>query len=92
MAPIAISPESSPRLVPAPTKTVVSRSVCHFAVSLNLIINRPHLADWQIDLEKNGFAVIKNTIPRDRAVGYQEKAYEWLSSFGTALCFTDPST
>jgi hypothetical protein len=50
------------------------------------------LLDWQVDLEKNGYAVIKNCIPKDRAVHYQEKAYQWLKSFGTDLDFTNPST
>ncbi|ETS75478.1 hypothetical protein PFICI_12422 [Pestalotiopsis fici W106-1] len=78
MAPIAISPESSPRLIPAPVKAFP--------------INKPELTGWQSDLEKNGFAVVKNAIPREHAVGYQEKAYAWLKSFSTELDFNDPST
>ena len=43
-------------------------------------------------MEKNGVAVIKGAIPRDRAIAYQQKAYGWLQSFDTALDFNDPST
>ncbi|GKT40261.1 uncharacterized protein ColSpa_00442 [Colletotrichum spaethianum] len=48
--------------------------------------------DWRADLEKNGFAVVKGAIPRDRAISYQEKAYAWLKSFGTDLDFNNPAT
>ncbi|KAK9417583.1 putative Phytanoyl-CoA dioxygenase [Seiridium unicorne] len=76
MAPSAISPVSSPKLKSAPIGDVVS----------------PKYNDWRADLQKNGFAVVKGAIPRDRALHYQEKAYDWLKSFGTALDFEDPST
>lgn len=36
--------------------------------------------------------MVKNAIPRDRAVTYQQKAFEWLKSFGTDLDFADPDT
>ncbi|KAF8846666.1 phytanoyl-CoA dioxygenase [Acephala macrosclerotiorum] len=48
--------------------------------------------DWRADLFENGFTVVKNVIPRDRAVGYQEKAYGWLKSFDTELDFNKPET
>lgn len=34
--------------------------------------------DWLAELRDNGFAVIKNAIPQDRAIAYQQKAREWL--------------
>lgn len=46
----------------------------------------------QAELEKNGFVVIKGAVPHDRAVKYQEKAYEWLKSFPTELDFDNPDT
>ena len=36
--------------------------------------------------------MIKNAVPVDRAVSYQEKAYAWLKSFGTDLDFKNPTT
>lgn len=47
---------------------------------------------WEYDLRENGYAVVKNAIPRDRAIKYQEKAYGWLKSFGTELDFNRPET
>lgn len=35
---------------------------------------------------------MKGAISRDRAVKYQEKAYDWLKSFGTDLDFNNPET
>ncbi len=47
---------------------------------------------WEYDLRENGFAVVKNAIPHDRAIEYQEKAYDWVKSFGTELDFNRPET
>lgn len=35
---------------------------------------------------------MKGAIPKDRAVAYQKKAFEWLQSFDPTLDFTNPST
>lgn len=43
-------------------------------------------------MQRDGYAVVKNAIPHDRAVAYQEGAYKWLKSFGTDLDFKDPET
>ncbi|KAJ5898945.1 hypothetical protein N7495_003689 [Penicillium taxi] len=48
--------------------------------------------DWRDDFHANGFAVIKNAIPEDRAKTYQQKAFEWLKSFGTELDIDNPQT
>ncbi|CAJ2500433.1 Uu.00g032860.m01.CDS01 [Anthostomella pinea] len=76
MAPIAISPQTSPRLVPAPVKDT---SILQHS-------------DWRADLQRDGYAIVKGAIPRARAQEYQQKAYEWLTSFGNDLDFNDPST
>lgn len=34
--------------------------------------------DWQADLAKNGYAVVKGAVPRDRADRYAERMHEWL--------------
>jgi hypothetical protein len=36
--------------------------------------------------------VLKGVIPVDRAVGYQQKAYDWLKSFPGGLDFNNPDT
>lgn len=48
--------------------------------------------DWRDDFYANGYAVIKNAIPRERAVAYQAKAFEWLKSFDTPLDIKNPDT
>lgn len=48
--------------------------------------------DFQDDLTKDGFAVIKGVIPPERVTQYREKAKDWLLSFGTELDFEDNKT
>lgn len=43
-------------------------------------------------MAEKGYAVIKNAIPVDRAEGYQQKAHDWLTSFGKGLDFNNPET
>jgi hypothetical protein len=43
-------------------------------------------------LQTKGYAVVKNAIPHDRAVAYQQKAFDWLKSFGTSLDLSNPDT
>lgn len=76
MAPAALLPEPTIREAPLQSK-ILSKEAC---------------SDWQIGLRENGFAVVKNVIPRDRAVQYQMQAYDWLKSFGTDLDFNRPET
>lgn len=47
---------------------------------------------WLADLQRDGYAVVRNAIPRERAVGYQQKAFDWLKSFDTALDLDEPAT
>jgi hypothetical protein len=34
--------------------------------------------DWRDDLARDGYAVIKGAIPRERADRYADKMYSWL--------------
>jgi ectoine hydroxylase-related dioxygenase (phytanoyl-CoA dioxygenase family) len=43
-------------------------------------------------LQANGYTVLKNAIPKNRAVAYQQRALAWLSSFGTELDISKPET
>jgi len=49
-------------------------------------------SDWRADLQAKGYAVVKNAIPYDRAIAYQQKALDWLKSFDTDLDFSNPDT
>lgn len=44
------------------------------------------------DLLRDGFAVIKEAVPRDRALGYADDIYSWLEGFGLGYNRNDPST
>src|SRR4051812_2297428 len=48
--------------------------------------------DWRAKFDAEGYVVIKNVIPRDRAVAYQQSAFDWLQSFGTELDINNPAT
>ncbi|RDW66006.1 phytanoyl-CoA dioxygenase [Coleophoma cylindrospora] len=48
--------------------------------------------DWLAALQQNGYVVVKNAIPYERAVQYQERAYDWLRSFQTDLDFNKPES
>lgn len=37
-----------------------------------------HYGDFRDDLLKNGFAVVKNAVPRDRALKYADEIHDWL--------------
>lgn len=36
--------------------------------------------------------MIKNAVPRERALAYRQRAFDWLQSFGTALDLENPDT
>lgn len=77
MAPSALLPE--PELLEAPLPEVAAPKVKY--------------NDWRADLLENGFTIVKQAIPRDRAIRYQERAYEWLKSFDNPeLDFNNPET
>ncbi|ETS76416.1 hypothetical protein PFICI_11803 [Pestalotiopsis fici W106-1] len=48
--------------------------------------------DFRAEISKNRFAVIKNAVPRERAIQYEAKAHAWLNSFEAGLDLDDPST
>jgi len=48
--------------------------------------------DWRDDFFSDGYVVIKNAIPLERAKSYQEQIFEWLKSFGTDLDISNPET
>ncbi|KAH8665715.1 hypothetical protein BGZ60DRAFT_378005 [Tricladium varicosporioides] len=54
-------------------------------------INKKH-GDWRDDLFANGYAIIKNAVPADRAAGYLESMTQWLEKFPLGFERNDPST
>ena len=48
--------------------------------------------DFRDDLVRDGYAVIKEAIPKERARQYVEQIQEYLESFGLGYDRNDPST
>lgn len=48
--------------------------------------------DWRDDFFTKGYTVVKGAIPRERAIGYREKAMDWFSKFDFRLDLNDKST
>lgn len=48
--------------------------------------------DWRDDFFRDGYVVLKNAIPADRAAGYRQKALDWITSFGKGLDLDDRTT
>lgn len=40
----------------------------------------PKFGDWRDDLIRDGYAVVKGAIPRDRALGYADKMFALAES------------
>ena len=38
----------------------------------------PNYGDWRDDLIRDGYAIVKGAIPRERADGYANAMYDWL--------------
>jgi hypothetical protein len=53
-------------------------------------LNGP-IADWHRDLIRDGFAVVKGAIPRERADGYANDMFTWLEDLydGPIFLFLD---
>ncbi|GAA5924593.1 uncharacterized protein JCM15063_005684 [Sporobolomyces koalae] len=47
--------------------------------------------DWRDDLREHGYAIVK-AIPRERALEYRQRAFDWLESWDRGFDRTDPST
>lgn len=43
-------------------------------------------------MARDGYAIVKNAIPYERALSYQQRAFDWLKSFDTDLDFKKPET
>ncbi|GAA6000586.1 hypothetical protein JCM10207_004563 [Rhodosporidiobolus poonsookiae] len=48
--------------------------------------------DFRDDLKRDGYAIVKGAIPRERALKYRSDAFSWLESFGRGFSRDDPST
>ncbi|TKX19248.1 hypothetical protein C1H76_8626 [Elsinoe australis] len=74
---------SSTTTTVTPQTTIPIRPVPDEAVPASGLPERPDLKEqWYHDLKRDGFAIVKGAIPRDRAHGYAADMYSWLEGFG----------
>ncbi|WVF67421.1 hypothetical protein IAT40_002177 [Kwoniella sp. CBS 6097] len=48
--------------------------------------------DWKETLDREGWVVVKGVIPKEKALAYADKAYEFVESFGLGFDRNDPKT
>jgi hypothetical protein len=55
--------------------------------------DRTHkIPKWLVDLHTKGWTVVPQTISREKAVAYAEKAYQWLESWKLGFDRKNPDT
>ncbi|PIG81377.1 hypothetical protein AARAC_010046, partial [Aspergillus arachidicola] len=52
----------------------------------------PKFGDFRDDLARDGFAVVKGAIPRERALKYADEMFSWLENFHLGFDRHDPSS
>ncbi|GAA5973642.1 hypothetical protein JCM11641_005058 [Rhodosporidiobolus odoratus] len=56
------------------------------------LLDKGPFNDWRDDLARDGYAVVKGAIPREKALGYRSRAFDWLESFARGFDRNDPKT
>ena len=54
--------------------------------------NAQTYGDWRDEFYAKGYIVLKNAIPKDRALYYRNKMIDWLGSFDNGFDINDEST
>ena len=60
------------------TETATPVKVIATSEALRVDGTDPSYGDWRDDLVRDGYAVIKGAIPRERADKYADAMYSWL--------------
>jgi hypothetical protein len=58
----------------------------------DLLTRNAPFNDWRDDLARDGYAVVKGAIPREKALEYRSRALGWLESFGRGFDRNKPET
>lgn len=66
------------------TQTTAPLKVKATSSALKVDGTDPKYGDWRDDLVRDGYAVIKNAIPRERADKYADAMYSWLEGLYVA--------
>ncbi|WRT66777.1 uncharacterized protein IL334_003740 [Kwoniella shivajii] len=54
--------------------------------------DQPLFGDWRDELSLKGYTVVKGAIPREKALEYRERAFQWLESFPLGFDRNDVKT
>ncbi|XP_014552322.1 hypothetical protein COCVIDRAFT_41501 [Bipolaris victoriae FI3] len=60
--------------------------------SMRIDGSKTNYDDWRDDLARDGYAVVKGAIPKERADAYANRMYEWLEGFNLGFDRNDLST
>lgn len=60
------------------TETTIPVKVIANSEALKVDGTDPSYGDWRDDLVRDGYAVIKGAVPRERADKYADAMYSWL--------------
>jgi hypothetical protein len=60
------------------TTTVTTETIAPQNVAMRLDGQDPKFGDFRDDLARDGFAVVKGAIPKERALKYADEMYSWL--------------
>lgn len=61
------------------------------ALQLTLDLDQ-HFGDWRDDLARDGFVILRGTVPPKRAEAYRQRAFDWIENVGLGFERNDPST
>ncbi|KDE08197.1 hypothetical protein MVLG_01676 [Microbotryum lychnidis-dioicae p1A1 Lamole] len=56
------------------------------------LLDKQHFGDCRDELRDQGFAVVKEAIPREKALQYRARAFDWLAGHGYGFKKDDPAT
>lgn len=65
---------------------------CTSSVDVSLSSLSGKYNDWRDTFIEDGYAVVKGAVPTEKAKYYQQKAFDWIKSFGTEIDFDNPET
>ncbi|KAJ5464414.1 uncharacterized protein N7458_000100 [Penicillium daleae] len=74
------------------TKTVQANPNLHGFGRMRLDGTDKQFGDFRDELARNGFAVVKGAIPREKALKYADEMYTWLENFKLGFNRNDLST
>ncbi|KAJ5937576.1 hypothetical protein N7454_003918 [Penicillium verhagenii] len=74
------------------TETAKANSNLHGFGRMRVDGTDKHFGDFRDDLTRDGFAIVKGAIPKERALKYADEMYSWLEGFELGFDRNDLST